>query len=64
MVSEAVLNAAVGRMRHLGDITKIDCTMGGLYYRRFAVSGFEHCGQACRSGGCSFRSVYGANTTY
>lgn len=37
MVSDEILNAAVGRMRHLGDITKIDgrtapwvdCIIGG-----------------------------------
>lgn len=38
MVNDEILNAAVGRMRHLGDITKIDghtapwvdCIIGGV----------------------------------
>ena len=47
MVSEAVLNAAVGRMRHLGDITKIDghtapwvdCIIGGSPCQDLSIAG-------------------------
>ena len=47
MVDEAVLNAAVGRMRHLGDITKIDgrtapcvdCIIGGSPCQDLSIAG-------------------------
>lgn len=47
MVSESVLNAAVGRMRHLGDITKIDgctapwvdCIIGGSPWQDLSIAG-------------------------
>ena len=47
MVSDEVLNAAVGRMRHLGDITKIDghtapwvdCIIGGSPCQDLSIAG-------------------------
>lgn len=47
MVSDEILNAAVGRMRHLGDITKIDgrtapwvdCIIGGSPCQDLSIAG-------------------------
>lgn len=54
MVGDEILNAAVGRMRHLGDITKIDghtapwvdCIIGGSPCQDLSIAGKRACGQA------------------